>query len=92
MARAGDDAAGDRVHDQAMDAISEAVSGMQAASWRLDRAAGTVASFGGDEAESGEDLIAAVVETDQAPLAYAANARVLGASERMTQSLFDAVA
>ena len=74
-----------------MDAISTAVSGMQAASWRLDRAAGVVASFGGDSASEG-DLIGAMVDVKEAPIAYAANARVVAAAQEETASLLDAFA
>ena len=96
-----------------MDALAIAVSGMQAASLRLDVAAGSVANVstpgfrpsrvalsaaagGGVAARvvpgqlSGVDLIDQVATLIEAPLAYAANARVVRADRAMTASLFSA--
>lgn len=70
-----------------VDAISAAVSGMQNASSWLNGAAQNIAVSGG--APDPEDAVTAYVE---APLAYAANARVVDASVATTRSLFDAFA
>ena len=73
--------------DKDVDAISAAVSGMQTASSWLNRSAQNIALSGG--APDPEDAVAAYVE---APIAYAANARVIDASVATTRSLFDAFA
>jgi hypothetical protein len=73
--------------DEGVDAISAAVSGMQNASSWLNSAAQNIATSGG--APDPEDAVAAYVE---APLAYAADARVVDASVATTRSLFDAFA
>ncbi len=70
-----------------MDALSAAVSGMQTASSWLDGAARNIAASGG--APDPQDAVVAYVE---APLAYAANARVVDAAVSTTRSLFDALA
>jgi len=70
-----------------VDALSAAVSGMQTASSWLNRSAQNIAAS--DGAPDPEDAVAAYVE---APAAYAANARVVGAAVSTTQSLFDAFA
>lgn len=73
--------------DVGVDALSTAVSGMQTASSWLNSAAQNIAASGG--APDPADAVVAYVE---APLAYAANARVVDASAATTQSLFDALA
>lgn len=70
-----------------VDAISAAVSGMQNASSWLNSAAQNIATSGG--APDPQDAVVAYVE---APLAYAADARVVDASVATTRSLFDAFA
>jgi hypothetical protein len=77
----------DAAEDEDVDAISAAVSGMQNASSWLNGAAQNIATSGG--APDPEDAVVAYVE---APLAYAANARVVDASVETTRSLFDAFA
>lgn len=78
----------DRIAEaESVDAISAAVSGMQTASSWLNGAAQNIARSGG--APDPEDAVAAYVE---APLAYAANARVVDASVATTRSLLDAFA
>lgn len=73
--------------EEDVDALSAAVSGMQTASSWLNSAARNIAASGG--APDPQDAVAAYVE---APLAYAANARVVGAAVSTTHSLFDALA
>lgn len=70
-----------------VDAISAAVSGMQTASSWLNGAAQNIAASGG--APDPVDAVTAYVE---APIAYAADARVIAASVATTRSLFDAFA
>jgi hypothetical protein len=72
---------------EGVDALSAAVSGMQNASSWLNSAAQNIATSGG--APDPVDAVTAYVE---APLAYAANARVVGAAVSTTHALFDAFA
>jgi flagellar basal-body rod protein FlgC len=100
--------------DRSVDAISTALSGMQAASLELDVAANNVANLStpgfrpsavslsaspdggvaaqvapGPPTSLGTDPLNEMTTLIVAPLAYAANARVVTASEQMTASLFD---
>jgi flagellar hook protein FlgE len=101
-----------------VDALSNALAGMQDATLRLDVAANNVANVStpgfrpsrvdagsvrpgdappvlpgvpGDEQPSGVDLGEEVVTTVTAPIAYAANARVVSAARELDKSLFDAL-
>jgi flagellar basal body rod protein FlgC len=68
---------------------------MQDATLRLDVAANNVASVStcsaDDEQPSGVDLAAEMVTVLTAPIAYAANARVVRAARETGQSLLDAL-
>ena len=70
-----------------MDALSAATAGMQTASSWLNTAAQNIAAS--DGAPDPEDAVTAYVA---APLAYAADARVVDAEVSTTRSLFDAFA
>lgn len=76
-----------------MDAISSALSGMQSASLRLDVAANDVANVStpGFRPALG-DLVDDMVAVAEAPIDFAANARVVRAADEQTASLLDAVA
>ena len=78
---------GGSTESRCVDALSSAVSGMQTASSWLNAAAQNIAASGG--APDPEDAVAAYVE---APAAFAANARVVGAAVSTTHALFDAFA
>jgi len=76
-----------------VNAIASGVAGMQAASLQLDVAANDVANAntpGFVPALGGlvEDLVAVA----QAPILYAANARVVTAADETTRTLLDALA
>jgi hypothetical protein len=73
--------------DEKMDALSAAGAGMQAASSWLNSAAWSIATSNG--APDPDDAVAAYVE---APIAFAASARVVDAEVSTTHALFDAFA
>jgi len=86
-------AARSRADGSGMSAIASGLSGMQAASLQLDVAGNDVANLstaGFTPALGGlvEDMVALV----QAPILYAANARVVSAADETTASLLDALA
>jgi hypothetical protein len=70
-----------------MDALSSAASGLQASSTWLFQATSKIAASGG--APDPQDAVDAYVA---APLAYAADARVMDVAVATTRCLFDALA
>jgi hypothetical protein len=78
---------GASAENERVDALSAAGAGMNTASSWLNSAAARIAAS--DGAPDVDDAVAAYVE---APAAYAANARIVGAAVATTDALFDAFA
>jgi flagellar hook-associated protein FlgK len=76
-----------------VDALSNALGGMQAATWRFDAAAHRNSTADTpDEQPPGVDLATEMVSMLTARATYAANARVVDAARETGRSLLDALA
>jgi flagellar hook protein FlgE len=75
-----------------VDALSNALAGMQNATWRFDAAAYNISTAGTpDEQPPGVDLATEMVSLLTARTTYAANARVVDAARETGRSLLDAL-
>jgi hypothetical protein len=81
----GIEASGASTEDEAMDTLSIAASGVQSASSWLDTATSKVAAGSTDPVDAVDAYVAA-------PLAYAADARLMEVALATTRTLFDALA